>query len=279
VNFGLHKYSTLKPGNCGFIFGSRAYLTAKATYTSAIKVEVMWRGRVKEARRSLVLAKAAAKRAVHKCLCATKKARDDQWKIVSSKTRRARQVKAHAKCKMMSCVLNGTKLTSSKCKSTLQKLKKKTLIRQAEAAKCSGKTTPKKKPTPKKPVAPKDPCKKWKAEKAANAEIAKDLRSRVDFASMKTILRKKGQLTLNKVVKTLKKYPWMSINLQGHSSAPKGSTCTRLVNGRANSSRKYLLSKGVKNAMKVVAGTCGKIKAMTISNASGQKAAPRGCRE
>lgn len=133
VTFGTRTFNTLKVGSCGTFFGSRSYLTAKATYESKVRIEVSWKGRVVESLKAKTMAIAAKKRAVHKCRCAAKKSRDTLWTIVSSTKRRSRQVKAHAKCKMMSCVLNGTPLSSGTCKSSLTTLRKKVLTRETEA--------------------------------------------------------------------------------------------------------------------------------------------------
>jgi len=150
VDFGSRVFKTLKAGECGTFFGSRAYLTAKSTYESKVRIEVSWRGRVRESLKAKTMVEAAKKRAVHKCRCDTKKARDTRWAIASGRARRARQVKAHAKCKMMSCVLNGTPLSSSKCKSSLKALRNKKLTSQTESV--SGcKATPKVNPTSGKP--------------------------------------------------------------------------------------------------------------------------------
>lgn len=136
VHFGSFTFSSLKVGNCGSFFGKRTYLTAKSTYETSVRVELSWKGRVREALKAKTNAIAAKKRAVHKCRCDTKKTRDTRWAILTKKSRRDRQVKAHAKCKMMSCVLNGTPLSSSKCKSSLKALRNKKLTSQTESASC-----------------------------------------------------------------------------------------------------------------------------------------------
>merc|ERR1711871_1287320 len=82
VTISSQTYSSLRHGKCGFVFNSRSYRTTRATYIRAKRIEMTWRGRVSEA-----------------------------WK--------ARQVKAYAKCKMMQCVLKGTKLSSGVCKGVL----------------------------------------------------------------------------------------------------------------------------------------------------------------
>lgn len=133
VQFGTHTFNTLRVGSCSQFFGSRTYLTAKATYETAVRVEVSWKGRVREALRAKLTAEAEARRQKKRCLCTTKKTRDTFWKVVTCPKRQARLKKAHAKCKMMQCVLNGTPINDRRCHSTLQKVAKKTLISEAES--------------------------------------------------------------------------------------------------------------------------------------------------
>merc|ERR1712072_23241 len=136
VHIGHHVYSSLRAGNCNFAFGSRAYLTAKANYESSVKIEAMWTGKVRESLRAKLLVEASSRRQIKKCRCDTKKARNSLWSIVTSRSRRTKQVRAHEKCKMMACVLNGTPLSSSKCKSNLQRLVNKRLVSATESVKC-----------------------------------------------------------------------------------------------------------------------------------------------
>merc|ERR1712091_700510 len=83
-------------------------------------------------------------------------------------------------------------------------------------------------------------------------------------ARISIVLTSEGKKTLQNVAKILNKYPWMTMEVRGHSDAKPGATCTRLVDGRAKSSMDYLRSRGATNTMKVVTGTCGKIKAVTV---------------
>lgn len=136
VVIGVHTFSTLRAGNCGFAFGSRSYLTAKANYETSVKIEAMWSGKVREALRAKLMAESSARRQVKVCRCNTKKARNTMWTIVTSRSRRTKQVRAHEKCKMMQCVLAGTSLSSAQCKSNLQRLVTKKLVSATESVKC-----------------------------------------------------------------------------------------------------------------------------------------------
>jgi len=136
VHFASQIFRTMKPGHCGFIFGSRNYLTARAKYNKAIKLEIAWKGRTSEAWKMVVRMKMVAAKMVKKCYCATKNSYYLIYKTVTRTTRIARQNKAHAKCKMMACVLNGTPLKSSKCKGKLTKIKKLKLYIGAQKARC-----------------------------------------------------------------------------------------------------------------------------------------------
>merc|ERR1719409_1460108 len=107
VKITSQRYSQLKPGRCGFIFSSRDYLAVHHAYRHAIKVELSYRGRVSEAWNAVVRDRRTAKRMVDKCL-------------------------------MMTCVLNGTRLTSRSCKGTLPRLVRKHLHRDTQRASCSG---------------------------------------------------------------------------------------------------------------------------------------------
>jgi len=144
VAFSSRTFSSLKRGQCGFIFGSSSYLKAKAKYSHYIRVEVAWRGRVTESWKVVLAMRKVAKRMVKKCQCATRAQYYKVWRTVTKTTRVARQNKAHAKCKMMACVLKGTPLTSKKCKGSLPPFKKKKLHSATAKVKC-----PAKRPTPK----------------------------------------------------------------------------------------------------------------------------------
>merc|ERR1712100_892316 len=73
------------------------------------------------------------------------------------------------------------------------------------------------------PLPPADPCKKYQEEKAANKKIAAALKAQVGFDSNQITLKAAGKKTLDEVAKVLNQYPWMAVNIQGHSSASAGS--------------------------------------------------------
>merc|ERR1719337_93821 len=76
---------------------------------------------------------------------------------------------------------------------------------------------------------------------------------------------------------SLNEYPWMKIDVEAHSDAKAGATCTRLTKGRAKNSEKYLRSKGVKNPMGKPRGKCGVKRAIVIASSGGHAGAPAGC--
>jgi len=270
VHITAQTYSSLRRGKCNWIFGSRSYLDIRAKYRHAVKVEITWKGKVSESRKAYLRMVTMRKHQQKRCHCTTKKTASNTWKIVTSTKRRARQNKAYAKCKMMACVLNGTKLTSRKCKGTLKTLKMKSLYSVTRRTRCSSQKNDK--------AAPTDPCKKWQAENKANAEVAKALRAQVKFGGGSTVIKAQGKRTLDKAAAVLRKYPWMTITVTGHSDAPKGRRCTSLVIGRAVATEKYLKSKGCKNKMTRPVGKCGKKRAIEIiGNANGRKSPPKGC--
>merc|ERR1712072_1208879 len=139
VSFASKSFSSLKSGKCSFIFTSRSYLSAKAKVSHAVRVEISWRARVSEAWKMVLRMRMIAKIMVKKCQCATKKAYYQVWKNVTERKRLARQSKAYAKCKMMTCVLKGTKLSSAQCKGKLPSLKRKKLDSATAKAKCATK--------------------------------------------------------------------------------------------------------------------------------------------
>lgn len=124
---------------------------------------------------------------------------------------------------------------------------------------------------------PTSPCKVWKSEERANKKIRRVLQASVRFKKMKSTLKQEGKDVLRKVASVLKKYPWMSVTVEGSSSARKGSTCTRLVNGRAASALKFMKLVGAKNKMHTIGGKCGSTKAVHIRTPNGDKPAPAGC--
>jgi len=124
-------------------------------------------------------------------------------------------------------------------------------------------------------IPPADPCKKYKAQEAANKAMTKTLQKSIRFEPNKTILTKEGKKTLDKVAEVVVKYAWMALDLIGQSTA-SGSSCQRLVTGRAKAASEYLKNKGCTNTMNN-GGKCKTFVGMTIA-ATGSAKAPKGCR-
>merc|ERR1711981_417326 len=134
INLGTKAFISLKAGKCGFIFASRSYRTIYARYHRALKHERTVRGWVIEAKKAVTIAVRSQKNQQEKCRCAVVKRRDTMWRTIHHPKKRARQLKALQKCKMMQCVLNGTPTSSSKCKAVLKKLRNKRLSSKTEHA-------------------------------------------------------------------------------------------------------------------------------------------------
>jgi len=137
VKITSQKFSTLKQGKCGFVFSSRYYLSAKARYDRAVRVEISWKGRVSESHKFYLKWVRIAAGMVKRCHCSVKATAMRIWKSETKKTVLARQDKAYAKCKMMQCVLDGTKISSRKCKGTLKALVRKKLSKATMKVSCS----------------------------------------------------------------------------------------------------------------------------------------------
>jgi hypothetical protein len=99
------------------------------------------------------------------------------------------------------------------------------------------------------------------------------LKKAIKFEPNKTTLRKNSYGTLNGVIKTLAQFPWLEVNIVGHSTARMGSYCKMLTTGRAQTVIKYLQGKGVKNKMSPK-GECGKMIAVEIVAAGGNAPVP-----
>merc|ERR1711937_395814 len=134
INLGTKTFISLKAGKCGFIFASRSYRTVYARYHRAVKYERTVRGWVIEAKKAITIAVRSQKNQQEKCRCAVVKRRDTLWRTINNSRKRARQLKALQKCKMMRCVLSGTPVSSSKCKAVLKKLRNKRLSSKTEHA-------------------------------------------------------------------------------------------------------------------------------------------------
>jgi len=138
VSINAQRFSSLRRGRCGFVFGSRNYLSLKRTYDHSVKYEVQWRGRTREAWKAVLRSRISRTRAQKKCRCAAKTAEARTWRVVNSVTRVRKQTKAHAKCRMMKCVLKGIPLSNSQCRSNLKRLVRKRLSIDVQRTSCHG---------------------------------------------------------------------------------------------------------------------------------------------
>merc|ERR1711937_514207 len=116
-------------------------------------------------------------------------------------------------------------------------------------------------------------CDPNKAKREANAKLAKALNKAIKFKPNKTTLRSQSYGTLNGVVKTLEQFPWLEVNIIGHSTA-RGSYCTKLTTGRAQTVIKYFKDKGAKNKMHAKSH-CGKMIGVEIVAAGGDAPIPQ----
>jgi len=266
VHFGSRTFSSLTKGHCSTFYSSTSYTTAKINHEAAVTAYTKAIGSAKEASKSLKLAIDAAAKAKKECECKVKS--DQESTFTTHSASNAANLKAWMFSCKVECVLDHK--TTCKC-SAAPKCKRPKVAPAVMEASCEK-------------TKPADPCKKWKEERKANLEIAAHLKAEVGFGANVVALNSSGKKTLDGVANTLKKYPWMSFNIQGHSSAPKGEFCTKLVNGRAESTKAYLVSQGVKNKMTVVQGTCAVKKAISIgaqdsvANTAGAGAPPAGCK-
>merc|ERR1712110_436125 len=241
VVFGKHTFSSLTEGDCSVFFSSSSYLAAKKKYEESTSAHTKAVGAKKQADEELKKVIEQAKKDTKKCQCDTKL------------KHAAANKKAWAMAHKLECVLDGkTSCTIPPC----PQVKPATLTAAVNGADCSATVTP--------ALPPTDPCKKWKEERKANLEIAAALKANVGFAANVVDLNADGKKTLTEVGKTLNKYPWMAVNIQAHSSAPVGDACDKLVKGRAESTKVFLTSQGVKNKMTVIKGTCTVKRAITI---------------
>merc|ERR1711959_271649 len=273
VVFGKHTFSSLTEGDCSVFFSSSSYLTAKKRHEEATSSHIKCVGAKKQADETLKKVIEQAKKDTKKCECDTKLKHAEAVK--KGKANDAANQKAWTMAHKLECVLDGkTSCTIPACPT----VKAAPLTAEVNAADCSADVKP---PIDMKP--PVDPCKKWQEERKANLAIAAALKANVGFAPNVVTLNDSGKKTLGEVAKTLNKYPWMAVNVQAHSSASQGSGCEKLVQGRAENTKTFLASQGVKNKMTVVKGTCSIKRAITIgaqdsiSNSGGAGAPPKGC--
>merc|ERR1712017_47185 len=274
VVFGKHTFSSLTEGDCSVFFSSSSYLTAKKRHEEATSSHTKAVGAKKQADETLKKVIEQAKKDTKKCECDTKLKHAEAVK--KGKANDAANQKAWTMAHKLECVLDGkTSCTIPPC----PQVKAATLTAAVNAADCSAAPAPA--PAPAMP--PADPCKKWKEERKASLEIAAALKANVGFAPNVVTLNYSGKKTLTEVANALNKYPWMSVNVQAHSSAPVGDSCNKLVNGRAESTKTFLAQLGVKNKMTVIKGTCTVKRAITIGaqdtiqNAGGAGSPPKGC--
>merc|ERR1711959_481290 len=136
VKITSQKFSTLKFKKCQFVFTSRSYRSAKAKYNRAVRVELSWRGRVSESHKMYLRYVKIAALMVRRCHCSTKLRATARWTLETKKSHLVQMAKAFAKCKMMQCVLNGTKITHKKCHGKLKTLVKKTLSKSTQKVVC-----------------------------------------------------------------------------------------------------------------------------------------------
>jgi len=122
-------YDTLRPGKCGFIFSSKEYLTTYRLVNKAIRLERLLMGKITETRKWMITMLYRRNKARFNCRCAVLKARNAIWARFKN---RATQQKVLSKCKMMTCVLTGTPVSSRKCRAVLPKLKNKVLTKIIE---------------------------------------------------------------------------------------------------------------------------------------------------
>merc|ERR1711988_1269717 len=115
-------------------------------------------------------------------------------------------------------------------------------------------------------------CDPNKAKREANEKLAKALTSTIKFDPNKTTLKKDSEVTLNGVVKTLDQFPWLEVDILGHSTA-RGSYCQQLTQGRAKTVIDYLKNKGAKNKMNAK-GQCGKMIGVEIKGTGGTAPIP-----
>merc|ERR1711988_651690 len=209
VSIASRLFSSLTVGKCGFVFRSKSYLVAKANYTKAIRTELMWRARVKEAKKMIKRFIKIAKSRQHKCHCRTKVVMARVYSKIFEVRRVTRQVKAFAKCQLMQCVLNGTKLSSKKCRVPLKSLVKKSLNSTTQRASCVGKAKrkgKKGKASGKKKPSKKEKAMKEKALKKRNAKVSKKEKAqKKGEQAKKALLRRKREQAKKNIAKKLAK--------------------------------------------------------------------------
>jgi len=128
VHFRINRsFSSLRVGKCGFIFGSRNYITARNNWNHAKRVELMWRGKHTEALKSLNRFKKMRITQQRQCHCNTRRTEQRIWTSLTRRSATTKATKAYAKCQMMACVLKGISLKNSQCRKRLPALRRKVL--------------------------------------------------------------------------------------------------------------------------------------------------------
>merc|ERR1711959_878280 len=203
VKITSQKFSTLKFNKCDFVFSSRSYLSARAKYKRAVRVELSWKGRVSESHKMYLRFVKIAALMVRRCHCSTKLRATARWTLETKKSHLVQMAKAFAKCKMMQCVLNGTKLTDKKCRGKLKTLVKKTLSKSTQKVVCKG--THKKKGPDRKELRAKALVKARKAkvakEKKAKATVAKEKKTKKETANKRAEKSRKARAKESSVKK------------------------------------------------------------------------------
>jgi len=138
VTFASQRYSSMAPGNCGFVFSSRNYLNAKSALNAAIKAEQVWNGKQAEAYKSWQIAIKNAAKQKRLCHCDAQVTAKKLWSTVGNSKLINKQNRAHQKCKMMTCVLAGTSISSAKCRGSLPALRNKKLTAATNRENCKG---------------------------------------------------------------------------------------------------------------------------------------------
>jgi len=137
VEIERQQFSTLKKGQCGWIFRTRSYMAVHRRYKAAVMHELGMKGAKEESWKGVLFARRAAEREQKACRCRAKKARDTIWKTYTKRSTVTRQAKAYAKCRMMRCVLHHIPVHSAQCKTKLPKLRFRRLPPKVERAQCN----------------------------------------------------------------------------------------------------------------------------------------------
>jgi len=136
VHFSSRRYSSITHGKCGWIFSSRTYQHVKRKVNHAVRMERILRGKTVEAKKAYHLAITIAKKLKRRCHCDTQTTAFKLWTTVTNHKLLKKQRLAHAKCKMMGCVLRGINVNNARCKAALPSLRNKVLTQSTRNEKC-----------------------------------------------------------------------------------------------------------------------------------------------